>query len=132
MTKRRGETWTFQPDDDVVKAFNSIFGEDVSRGQRTQFINEALRLTSPEIAMASAEREVAEANERLKRMRGMVEELKRRAKIKEPVSDALGMAVEGSSAALRLAQVSETKQKAESPSENKPSRAVGARRRSNG
>jgi hypothetical protein len=38
-------------------------------------------------------------------------------------------AVAGSSAAIRLAQESETKQKAESPSENKPSRAASGRGR---
>jgi len=72
MPKRRRETWTFQPDDDVVELAKSLFGENPSRGERTELINEALRFAHPETALIMAQKEVSEATQRLERMRNIL------------------------------------------------------------
>lgn len=77
MTKRKTETWTFQPDDDVIILVKTLFGEKPSRGDRTRLVNEAIRFSHPETAMMMAEQEVAEANARLERMKKMLAELKK-------------------------------------------------------
>lgn len=82
MTKRKRETWTFQPDDDVLALAKSLFGEKPPHGKRTEFVNEAIRLKYPDASLlaasvATAEREVSEAMARLARMRTMLAKIKR-------------------------------------------------------
>lgn len=81
MAKRKRKTWTFQPDDDVLELAHALFGEKMSRGDRTQLVNEAIRLSHPEDTLiaarvAAAQREVDEANERMERMRRMLSKIK--------------------------------------------------------
>lgn len=81
MTKRKRKTWTFQPDDDVLELAHAMFGENMSRGDRTRLVNEAIRLSHPADSLiaarvAAAQREVDEANERMERMRRMLSKIK--------------------------------------------------------
>lgn len=81
MTKRKRKTWTFQPDDDVLELAHALFGEKMSRGDRTRLVNEAIRLSHPADSLiaarvAAAQREVDEAKERMERMRQMLSKIK--------------------------------------------------------
>ncbi len=81
MTKRKRETWTFQPDEDVIELAKALFGEKMSRGDRTRLLNEAVRLKYPQDSLiaarvATAQREVDEANARMERMRLMLSKIK--------------------------------------------------------
>lgn len=137
MGKRRRETWTFQPDDDIVEMLDNLFeGKKPDRGERTEIINEAMRLAHPEIALVRAEKEVSEAKLRLERMQKLVAQIKSREPKPSPhlnivetftPEQARQKAVERSSVAAHHARESDSKQKAESPSENKSSQAGGDR-----
>lgn len=76
MGKRRRETWTFQPDDDIAELLNRILGDSPSRGERTQFINDAIRFQYPETAIISAENEITEAKARLERLKVILAKIK--------------------------------------------------------
>jgi hypothetical protein len=76
MGKRRRETWTFQPDDDVVELAKELFGENPDRGERTQFVNEAIRFQYPETALIMAKREVEEAQARFERIKKLFVKIK--------------------------------------------------------
>lgn len=76
MRKRRRETWTFQPEDDVKEAVRAVFGENPDKVTRTAIINEALRLHHNDSIIMTAEREIAEAIGRLEFIRKKVAEHK--------------------------------------------------------
>lgn len=67
--KRKKPTWTFQPDDDVVKAFRHLFA-DADHGKRTKIVNESLRLRLSDASISLTEQELAALQARLQHLRG--------------------------------------------------------------
>lgn len=67
--KRRRPTWTFQPDDDVRALVESRFGPNLTRGQKTALINEAIRIKHAEAAVSLAEQDLAVAKAKLEALK---------------------------------------------------------------
>lgn len=66
--QRKKPTWTFQPEDDVITAFDKYL-KDADRGQRTEIINQALRLKLSAASISLAEEEIAALKARIEHLR---------------------------------------------------------------
>jgi hypothetical protein len=131
MTKRKRETWTFQPDDAVIALAKGLFGDKPDRGQRTQLINDAIRFKHPDAALlaahvVSAQREVDEANERLERMKKMLAKLKESSASSTSTSEEEGIAAAAEEASQPGYPSSSHSPSTAAPTERKhePSRVV--------
>jgi hypothetical protein len=65
---RKKTTWSFQPDDDVRKLVEDNVG-NLSRGEKTALINEAIRVRHAAAAISLAEKRVAEAQSHLENLK---------------------------------------------------------------
>lgn len=71
--KKPRETWTFEPDAEVVAAIREAFGGEMPKGDRTQIINDALRLHHADATIITAESELFRAKARLEKIREVLQ-----------------------------------------------------------